>query len=131
MGYTNILYRPDGSMAYACKGTDIPINMPDGHRWQASKQVYRNLAKALTARLREQEDASGFGPEMVCDGYTDTLSWSIRDETHAFSAVIGIGPPSVLKIMERIKRLAKDEAKNFPYALPHEEFIQPLLRHSY
>lgn len=121
-GHYTIRYQPDGAVEYVCEGFDLPILLPNGHRWIASKRVYQNLAKVLASRPWEQEVDPRIEPEMVCDGWTDTLNWSMEGKHEEHSFVIGLGPASLLKIVERIKRLAKDEEKKFPTTMlpiPH------------
>jgi hypothetical protein len=112
-GYYKVRYLPDGTAEYICDGEDLPYALPNGHRWAASKRVYQNLAKVLLARPWNQEVDPRLEPEMVCDGWTDTLSWSVQGEVEEQSFVIDEGPASLLKVMERIQRLAKDEEKIF------------------
>jgi hypothetical protein len=39
---------------------------------------------------------------MVCEGWTDNLSWSVNGEINEYSVQIGVGPESILKVIERI-----------------------------
>ncbi|GIO15370.1 hypothetical protein J19TS2_49250 [Cohnella xylanilytica] len=48
---------------------------------------------------------------MVCDGWTDTLTWSVNGVTEEHSFLIGEGPASLLKVMARIQQLVKEEEK--------------------
>jgi|GEM_PF-6935731 len=48
---------------------------------------------------------------MVCDGWTDTLTWSIDGVMEERSFVIGEGLESLLKVVERIRRLVKEEER--------------------
>ncbi|MDQ0112569.1 hypothetical protein [Paenibacillus harenae] len=118
-GHYTIRYQPDGGMEYACEGMDLPILLPNGHRWIASRLVYQNLAKVLVSRPWEQEVDPSIKTEMVCDGWTDTLCWSIEGKNEEHSFRIGLGRASLLKIMERLKRFAKDEEKNLPHPIVH------------
>lgn len=107
-------YQPDGMMEYTCDGEDLPYALPNGHRWMASKRVYQNLAKVILSRPWEQEVDTRLEQGMVCDGWTDTLTWSIKGITEKQTFVIGEGPAGLLKIKERIQRFAKEAEKNYP-----------------
>jgi hypothetical protein len=108
-GYFKLLYKPDGSIEYICDGKDLPLALPNGSRWLASKRVYQNLAKIILTRPWEQEIDPRLEAGMVCDGWTEKLTWSIKGITEEQSLIIGEGPASLLKVMERIRRLARDE----------------------
>lgn len=108
-GYFKLLYKPDGSVEYNCDGEDLSFSLPNCYRWLASKRVYRNLEKIMLTRPWEEEIDPRLEAGMVCDGWTDTLSWSIEGVTEEQNLVIGEGPESILKVMDRIRRLARDE----------------------
>lgn len=49
-GHYKVRYQSEGTMDYAGEGEDLPICLPNGHRWTASKRVYQNIAKVLVDR---------------------------------------------------------------------------------
>jgi hypothetical protein len=51
---------------------------------------------------------------VVCDGWSETLRWSIQGETREYNVQIGVGPESILKIIERLGKLLKEEEKKHP-----------------
>ncbi|TMV47886.1 hypothetical protein FE783_20905 [Paenibacillus mesophilus] len=121
-GYYKLRYELDGTVKYTCDGEDIPFALPNGHFWLASKRVYQNLTKLILARPWELEIDPRIEPNHICDGWTDTLTWSIDGITEEQSFVVGQGPASLLKVMERIRRLAMDEERNLPFSflpIPH------------
>lgn len=113
-GYYKLLYKPDGTIDYTCDGEDLPFALPNGHGWTASRRVYQNIEKVILARPWEREINPGIEPDHICDGWTDTLTWSFDGVTEEQSLVIGQGPARLLKVMKRIRRLAKDEELNIP-----------------
>lgn len=113
-GYYKLRFLPEGTAEYTCDGEDLTLLLPNGYQWVASKRVYQNLAKVIAARPWEHELDPRLDPVMVLDGWTDTLTWSIGGQTEEQSFVIGEGPPSLLKVMERIRRLAKTRRRIYP-----------------
>jgi hypothetical protein len=113
-GYYKLRFLPDGTAEYTSAGEDLPFVMPNGYQWVTSKRVYQKLAKMILARLWEQEPDPRAELGIVLDGWTDRLSWSIEGVMEEQSFVIRKGPASLLKVMERIRRLVKDEEKNLP-----------------
>ncbi|WP_059040658.1 hypothetical protein [Paenibacillus rubinfantis] len=110
-GYFKLRFLPDGTVEYACDGEDLPFVLPSDYQWQASKRVFQNLAMVILARPWEQEPDPRLDAGMVCDGWTDTLSWSIDGMKEEHSFVLSEGPASLLKVMDRIRRLAKVEVR--------------------
>lgn len=117
-GYYRLRFHSDGVVEYACDGEDLQYALPNGHRWVVSKRVFQNLAKVILARPWEQEPDPRLDASMVYDGWTDTLTWSINGVMEDQSFVIGEGPTSLLKVMNRIRRLAKDEQQKASVPIP-------------
>ena len=117
-GYYKLRFLSDGAVEYACDGEDLQYTLPNGHCWVASKRVFQNLEKVILNRSWEQESDPRLDASIVCDGWMDTLTWSIEGVTEVQSFVIGEGPTSLLKVMDRIRRLAKDEEQKLHSACP-------------
>lgn len=52
---------------------------------------------------------------MVCDGWSDTLSWSIHGETQEYSIEVGLGPAST-KNHGTDETISKGRGKEVPCA---------------
>lgn len=115
-GYYRILYKPDGTIEYEGEGVRLLFSLYGQHKWKGkvSSRVFKNLAKILIERRWENEiDPMGEGI-VVLDGWTDVVSWSVNEEIYEYSIQIGKGPKSILKVIERMKKLLMDELKKIP-----------------
>jgi hypothetical protein len=112
-GHFCLRYKPNGEMEYTGDG-DISMPVHGAYFWEAPPRVFKNLARILLERRWEKEmDPAGEGFE-VCDGWSETLRWSIQGETLEYNVQIGVGRESILKIIERLGKLLKEEKKKHP-----------------
>lgn len=109
-GHYRLRYKPDGTIEYTGDG-DLPTPLNGSHEWSASPRVYKNLERNLMQRRWEHEIDPAGEDFMVCDGWSETLRWSIQGETHEFTIQIGVGPESILKIIGRMNKLLKEKEK--------------------
>src|SRR5258708_3039334 len=112
-GHYCLRYKPKGAIEYTGDG-DISMPLNSVHEWNASPRVFKNLARILLERRWENEInpvGEGF---VVCDGWSEMLRWSIQGETQEYNVQIGVGPESILKIIERLGKLLKEEEKKHP-----------------
>ncbi|WP_018758484.1 hypothetical protein [Paenibacillus terrigena] len=114
-GHYRILFKPEATIEYTGEG-ELSVPLYGSYKWKASPRIYKNLAKILIDRRWENEtNPAGEGFE-VCDGWTDTVSWSFNGEIHEYSVQIGVGPESILKIIDRMHKLLKDEGRKILYS---------------
>jgi hypothetical protein len=105
-----VRYKPKGAIEYTGDG-DISMPLHGVHESNASLRVFKNLVRILLERRWENEiNPVGEGFE-VCDGWSEMLRWSIQGETREYYFQIGVGPESILKIIERLGKLLKEEEK--------------------
>lgn len=112
-GHYTLHFHPDGLVKYEGEG-ELSIPLRGSNEWSASPRVFKNLARILLERRWENEiDQSGENFE-VCDGWSEMLCWSIQGEIHEYTVKNGVGPESILKIIDRLGILLKEEAKKHP-----------------
>ncbi len=73
--------------------------------------MYKNLERNLLERRWEHEIDPAGEDFVVCDGWSETIRWSIQGETQEFTVQVGIGPESILKIINRMNKLLKEKEK--------------------
>lgn len=109
-GHYKLQFEPLGIIEY--KGDLVALQ--GHHKWSVPKRVFNNLAKILLDGDWEKKRNPVEEDSVVCDGSAETLRWSIKGDIQEYTVEVGIGPPSILKVIGRISDLVSEEAKNHP-----------------